>query len=334
MRELLTHLAENLAASGVGEWVWREWKVRRVEGGANNVLFRATSPGDDLAVKFTIRDARRRARREFQALAALQETGLAVAPEPLLLDEDGFSLPVVVQRWVAGPVTAVPPQTDAAWEALVAHYAAIHTVTPAAGIFSLEKAVVNFDSIAAAASAIQQQLDHIPPAARPSSLQRLLRQVMVPGQHSERFSFVVPATLCRVDANTLNFVRREEAWVSVDWENSGWGDPAFEIVDLMTHPQYRQVPAERWRWVMARYAAVTGDETAIFRIEAYYPLMLVWWVARLARMLYEVPRGLDERLIPRPAAWLSQTQAKYERYLARALVALNEKMPGAPGISW
>jgi hypothetical protein len=41
-------------------------------------------------------------------------------------------------------------------------------------------------------------------------------------------------------------MRRAGAWASVDWENSGWGDAAFEIADMMTHPAYVTVPAALW----------------------------------------------------------------------------------------
>lgn len=48
--------------------------------------------------------------------------------------------------------------------------------------------------------------------------------------------------------------------------------------------------------------------------------MLVWWVARFARTLYEVPRGGDQRLAGRPASWQAAAEAGYRRYceLARA----------------
>ena len=110
-----------------------------------------------------------------------------------------------------------------------------------------------------------------------------------------------PVALCHVDANTLNFLRHPDGWRSVDWENAGWGDPAFEIVDTMTHPQYMDVPETRWDWVVEQYGKMSGDETAVARIRRTYPLMLVWWVARLARALYEIPLGMDERLVKRPS---------------------------------
>ena len=43
--------------------------------------------------------------------------------------------------------------------------------------------------------------------------------------------------------------------------------------------------------------------------------MYIWRVARLARSLYEVPRGLDKRLIDRSADWQADVYAKYEHYL-------------------
>ena len=60
-----------------------DWQITRVAGAGNNLLFRATSTAHDLAIKFTIRDARDRAGREYAALLALQQAGLGIAPLPL-----------------------------------------------------------------------------------------------------------------------------------------------------------------------------------------------------------------------------------------------------------
>lgn len=158
-------------------------------------------------------------------------------------------------------------------------------------------------------------------ARRPATLQRLLSRLA---------STPLPPcpsapclALCRNDSNSLNFIRHPDNWLSVDWENSGWGDPAFEIADLICHPQYASVPDKRWRWVINLYGEMVGDATAVGRIHAYVPLMLVWWATRLARARYEVPRGLDERLVARPSNWQAQNQALYERYLRLATTALD-----------
>ena len=149
-----------------------------------------------------------------------------------------------------------------------------------------------------------------------------------------------PISLCHVDPNWRNFIRRPShepgathfkcvapCIASVDWENSGWGDPAFEIADLMTHPAYESVPAARWEWVIGQYAdqraRTAQDMTAAIRIRTYFAVMLMWWVIRWARYLYEVPRGLDERLVARPENWLEETEQKAARFIMRASHGFN-----------
>ena len=87
---LLDHLAHVERPS---EQQWRTWSIGQVHGGANNLLFRATRDDVDLAVKFTLRDARNRAGREFAALHALRQLVVAVAPEPVCLEQQRYTLP-------------------------------------------------------------------------------------------------------------------------------------------------------------------------------------------------------------------------------------------------
>jgi hypothetical protein len=85
----------------------------------------------------------------------------------------------------------------------------------------------------------------------------------------------------------------------------------------MTHPAYEGVTSARWEQLIAAYAEQRADPGARVRIQTYYTIMLVWWVVRWARYLYEVPRGLDPRLVSRPATWREETEQKYARYVAR-----------------
>ena len=313
---LLRHLA---AADTVGHRDWQGWRITRVDGGWSNLLYRATRDLDDLAIKFCMRDARDRAGREHGALRALHEAGLEVAPHPVLLDRTSYGQPVVVQTWLEGEVSAQPPSDDAGWLRLVEHFASIHALRPQNSTVSLPEAVVNANDPQQACSAVQQQAAYIAPRERPASLTDLLRRLEL-----HRFASwpQALAALCRVDNNILNMVRRSRCWASVDWENAGWGDPAFDVAQWMTHASYVGVPQPRWEWVGERYASMVDDPTVAQRIGAYLPIVWVWWVARLARYLYEVPRGLDERLVPWPQGWQADLQAKYEHYLARAQTAL------------
>jgi thiamine kinase-like enzyme len=312
---LLDHLGRS-APRANGEW--RDWHVTQVAGAGNNLVFRATSPAHDLAIKFTIRDERDRAGREYAALLALQQAGLAIAPAPLWLDRDRYTQPVVVQSWLEGAVLAAPPAGDDEWQRLLDHYRAIHSLTPTNTAIPLPVAVLDLRSANDCLREIRRQLSFIPELEQLADLRELLlnaEQARLPDWPAPQLA------LCRVDPNTLNFVRHSTAWFSVDWENSGWSDPAYEIADLITHPAYAGVPAERWEWLIDAYCARCGDPSAAIRIRVYHRLMLVWWVARLARMIYEAPRGGDQRLVTRPAGWMADMREKYGRYLELARAA-------------
>jgi hypothetical protein len=98
----LLPLVDYLAAGGAQAGEWRGWRITRVAGAGNNLLYRATGDRHDLAIKFTIRDDRDRAGREYHALLALEQVGLAIAPAPLWLERERYAQPVVVQTWLAG----------------------------------------------------------------------------------------------------------------------------------------------------------------------------------------------------------------------------------------
>jgi hypothetical protein len=63
------------------------------------------------------------------------------------------------------------------------------------------------------------------------------------------------------------------------------------------------------------------DDSAAVRIQVYCNILLVWWAARLARYLYEIPRGQDRRLADWPVGWQADIKAKYEHYLGLAEAA-------------
>jgi len=318
MEQLFIPLLDHLAGADFPtDSLWEGWQITRISGGTNNLLYRATCDQNSFAIKFTIRDARDRAGREYYTLLAIQQAGLDIAPQPILLNRDRYAYPVMVQTWLQGSITNVPPQTDAEWRALLNHLATIQTIRPDRTTVKLLEAVLTMTSAASGMQRIQQQINLIPVHARSDALKDLLHRVQVtPFPEWPEPSM----TLCRCDPSPLNFVRRQGVWASVDWENSGWGDPAFELADLMAHPAYVTVPTSCWEWVINTYCA--GDESVATRIRIYYLLTLVWWVARFDRMLYEIPLGLEKRLIERNNNWQTDMQTKYNHYLNLALAAL------------
>ncbi|MAS35889.1 MAG: hypothetical protein CL610_17910 [Anaerolineaceae bacterium] len=310
LQPLLQHLAQHKPVTAEA---WQGWQIEPVHGGSNGLVYHISGSDESFAVKFTLRDSRNRAMREYQALCALADARLDIAPKPILLDTDHYEQDVVVQTWLAGDVIQAPPNNDDDWHRLIVHLAAIHSLTPPKTQVELDRAILNAPSAADSIALARWQASQLPEP--PVELQQLFRQLEQ--ANWPEWSAPAPA-LCRTDPNILNFIRRSPNWASVDWENSGWGDPAFEIADLMIHPAYMDVDADRWEWVIATYCQHTNDADAEQRIRTYYPILAVWWVARLARYLYEIPNGLDQRLIERPADWQQSTQMKFEHYVRLA----------------
>lgn len=311
LRHLLEHLEK---AKPEGEVSWKDWQITSLTGGANNCLFRARNSFVDIVIKFAIRDERNRAEREFYSLLLLEETGLEISPKPLLLDTRTYHQPVVVQTWIEGERISHPPITDEEWQELIRYYIVVHSVILDANTSKIPKAY-SASNLTECRTLIDQQLARIPNAEQPTTLQNLVCRF----KETEILNWKhASITLCRIDPNVSNFIRCETGLVSVDWEYSGWGDPAFDIADLMTHPTYMDVPASRWDWLIQTYSELSNDSSIAIRIGIYYKTLLVWWVARSARFIYEVSRGLDKRLVSHPPDWKTKTQKQYDHYLKLA----------------
>ena len=308
VRSLLSHLNKTNPTSKNN---WQGWHIIPLSGGMNNRLFRATDTSNDIVVKFTIQDERNRAEREYHSLLALQKANLNIAPKPLLLDTTAYHLPVVVQTWIEGTCLNHPPKTDEEWQALLQYYQTVHAIklNPKA---STPPKAYGAVTLTETRNLITQQLDRIPHSEQPTTLQNLIQKL---DQTEFPHWTYAPITLCRIDPNVSNFIRTKNKLFSVDWEYSGWGDPAFDMADLMTHPQYTEIPTSQWTWVIQQYCNLAKDSTMIMRIHAYYKMLLVWWVARSARYLYEVSHNLDNRLVNHPPNWKSKTQQQYHHYL-------------------
>jgi aminoglycoside phosphotransferase (APT) family kinase protein len=291
------------------------YRIQPFSGGNNNLLYRAVNHEHDLVIKFTIRDTRDRAGREFETLTALQQVALSLAPIPIYLDRDSYPQPVIIQSYLDGVVSAESCTTDADWDNLIAHYLTLHSVTPDHVQTSLRSAVLNMYNAEQAKRTIYEQLARLPPDQHSAEMKAIMARV----EH-KRWPIwnTPPVALTRSDPNPSNFIRRTDAWLSVDWENSGWGDPAFEIADMMVHPAYMHVTSERWESVIAAYCHGMSDPNAEVRIRTYYALMLAWWVVRFARYLYELPHGVDKRLAPLAPDWHETTRQKYEHYVQLA----------------
>ena len=302
-------LLDYLAATPQPAASWQSWQLASIVGGANNRLIRATGPAGDFAIKWTLRDARDRAGREWTALKALEAATPPLAPQAVLLERERYPLPVVVQTWVAGAL--FQPTTTAHLTTLVHYFQTLHAAPVAAA--AVAPAVLNAATPAACQQLVDDQLALLPFDALPYGTEQLLKQF----QHTlQPHSWATPRLcLCRVDSNPSNFITSGHGLISVDWENSGLGDGAFDCADVLTHPRYMHLDDQQRHWFSRSYA--NHDPQILERMALYEQTMLIWWIIRLARMLYDIPRGADQRLVAWNQDWQAQTRFKLEYYWQR-----------------
>lgn len=314
MHELLEHLSD--LRGPYHEHHWFGWHVRPVPSG-NNLIFRVTRDADDWAVKFTIRDERNRAQREFSSLRLLESLNLQVAPRPLYFDQERYRLPVVVQTWIEGTPLKLPPEDDAIWTDILLAYHVVHQVTDEViqerGL-ALRPCGLVTERPEKALTGLVEFLAQIPIGEQPRTLSELLAEL-------ERFALPliqVSSCLGHGDATVRNMLHTASGVVLVDWEYSGLCDPAHEIAKIMTHPHAKDVSEERWQWVAEHYAQMVGDASFRQRIQVQYALALIWWCIRLVYGRSVLLQRPTRRLVgSAPEAEISSDE-NIERYLLRA----------------
>jgi thiamine kinase-like enzyme len=310
LRKLLGHLSTGLTEPER----WQDWQIEPIFGGANNLLFRATGEPGDFAIKFTIRDERDRAGREYNTLLALQDADLQLAPKPIFLDQERYEQPVVVQSWLTGEMVQKPPQTDREWSNWLHYLAMIHEVSPEHTTVDLQNCLNNSNG----AEGYAQEGTLL---CRTAQEEGLPLQIVELTEQLTRLPLdgwqPVHPRLCRADHNIRNFILHGGSLKSVDWEYSGWGDPAEDIAEMMSHVTYMDVPKARWESVIEEYAALSKMENVGERIRICLAIKIVGWAVRIARSLAitEPDRTILTSL---RGEWRVDTKAKYKYYLERA----------------
>jgi hypothetical protein len=71
----------------------------------------------------------------------------------------------------------------------------------------------------------------------------------------------------------------------VDWENSGRGDPCFDVANVVSTPQLAGHDLSGWDGLFAEHAELLGDASLADRTRAHARVMSAWWVVRLHQEL-------------------------------------------------
>jgi len=321
--------------------------IERGSQGLNNNLYRVRFGGAVYACKLFVVDERQRAQREWTAVRALHDVGLRLAPEPVAYAPNGpLPQPAIVYQWVTGqPLSGQALLTDDL-AALIECIGRIHRTAPAADVEMLVawRQPENYASYLAeiedflrdvrdwVASAQTSTADLPSWAADLPALLPLIQATVESTERavasaSDRGACPAPA-LVRVEGNLDSIVRDEDGqFVFLDWESSGWGDPAYDLAELRWHPRALTIAPAQWRAAVETYVPLPQDATFWERLSVYDQLLPAWWLGRSAVHLLEGARQAmgRQRLVAVPTRLYRSVRAQLDNYLcALGLMAVEE----------
>jgi Ser/Thr protein kinase RdoA (MazF antagonist) len=318
--------------AGVEIWTQGTVTVRRVRGGFNNALYRVEAEGGSYACKLCVADGRRRAAREYGTLRLLRATGLDIAPQPLCLDESCalVPFPAVIYRWLPG-VPLGPSPTAQQLSALLDTYHRIHALRReemqhiplleagfhwfdfAPYVAELYDFLEEYGTWLAASDpdgpTLRDRLAHLVTEC----VQTLITTTVDPGRG--RF----PLRLCRVDPNLANAVWGRDGRLRwVDWEYSGWGDPALDLADLRWHAALDGLSGDEHKWLRENYCRPERDPGFEARLAMWDCLLATRWPFVTLRILWSAYNGPDRLRLTRPAVEPGELRARLIRFIERA----------------
>ena len=319
-------------AAGADIWTERDVTVRRVTGGANNALYRIETDGHYYACKLCVADERRRAAREYGALRLLHAAGLDVAPRPLWLDESRtiVPFPVVVYHWLIGePLSS--PLTVRQLAALLESYHRIHTLRQrdyerfglpdawfhwfdfAPYLIELDGFLAEYGAWLATTGPDRQYLRDRLAQLVDGCAQALTIASVDPGREC------VPLCLCRVDPNLANGVWGQDSRLRwVDWEYSGWGDPALDLAELRWHAALAELSELQQAWLRENYRRPAGDPGFGERLAVWDRLLATRWPFLILRQLWSEHHGSDRVRLTQLACDPAELRARLVRFIERA----------------
>jgi len=289
MNDLLKAVAQAIREEK-DTFTYHNWRIKRVFGGMNGMTFRAEdseSLNKPVAVKIRKRDDRNRAQREYATLQLLSKNGTDIAPEPISLhpNHQGIHGDVVITSWVDGDVLSSDIQmTPEIWSRVINAFAQLHHVKPAHAP-PTQDAVMSVRSTQDLISEIENRYAQLHDGQL-GALTKVEIREYIQACYTESPTLICPdnqIALITCDAGPLNIIASDKHIKFVDWEYSGWGDPAMDIADLLVRPECIDLDKDVKVKILSDYAQLMNDDKIMQRILAYEKLMLVFWLVITSR---------------------------------------------------
>jgi thiamine kinase-like enzyme len=335
-------------AAGGNTWTDDGVTIRRVTGGSNNALYRVEADDQRCAVKLCVADGRHRAAREYNALLLLHRAGLDLAPQPLGLDESCtfVPFPAVVYRWLPGKSLGSTP-TARELTLLLEGYHSLHALhrdeyeSSASGPLDAWFHWFDFEVYLAELHDFLAEYGSWLATTEPDGafLRERLTRLIADCAETVRTTSVDPSCesvrrcLCRVDPNLANTVLDENGRLRwVDWEYSGWGDPALDLADLRWHAALSGLSESQHRWLRENYRRPPDDPGFDNRLAVWDRLLATRWPFLVLRVLWSAYHGPDRVRLTRPDVDPIALRERLVRYIERAECFMEGGLKGQGGV--
>jgi thiamine kinase-like enzyme len=317
-------------AAQASTWAEGDVTVERMTGGNNNALYRVEMDGRSYACKLCVPDWRQRAACEYASLRLFHTSGLDIAPEPLWLDESCqiVPYPALAYRWLRGEsLDTQLTQTQLA--AVLASVQLMHTLTPNEHPRIRDSWFHWFDwqrYLAELGDFLDQYgawLEATISEGR-DLRERLARLIdccaqCVAAARVSPSRDRIALRICRADTNLANAIWSDDGRVRwVDWEYSGWGDPALELAEMRWHVAMSSMTEEQHNWLRDNYGCPAGDDGFEERLAVWDRLITTRWAFLILRALWSAYNGPDRLRLSRIAADPDQLHIRFIQFIERA----------------
>ena len=304
--------------------------IHRITGGNNNAIYRVEADGQVAVCKLCVVDERRRATREYATLHTLHGAGLDIASEPLWLDEscEIVPYPVVAYRWLTGEPLGLTI-TDRQLDAVLASVQLLHTLEPgqhpeltdtwfhwfdfARYLPELDEFINQYGPWLARDDPEGHELVERLVGLRDACKRLITTTRANPGRAH------IALRLCRADTNLANAIWGDDGRVRwVDWEYSGWGDPALELAEMRWHAAMTGLNQEQHDWLRASYRRPPDDASFDERLAVWDRIITTRWAFLILRALWSAHNGPDRVRLSQMPADSAELHARLIQFIERA----------------
>ncbi len=315
--------------------------ISRANPSLNDAVYRVNTPQGLFGCKIYLADERRRIYREWSTLRILDQHSLPLAPLPIEIDDSLTVVPspVIVMSWVQGRAFNHQRLTPPMLHELIFALQKVHSIGPRHTTFDLPSAwaqPVSFLSLSQTLTARLQnylawQQEASAGPLRVSAqglldlrLRRQLETVVAAAASLAAHAAQLPQTLAPVliRGETVLadvFWTDENQICLVDWDGSGWGDPAYDLAALRWHPQNQVLGARLWDVMRALYVPPPLDDAFSQRLRAWEMLLPCDWCLRSLQSLLDAAQPLrNPGVTPTPESLARNIRLRFDRYLSAA----------------